>query len=162
MWKIPANAWESGEFPKCLGIWKIPEIPGNLENSSNFWVILRVVNFLSIRNFPNFQRFAEFSKYSVTCKISKIFKVYHPQIPVGIWDFSQMLGTLGYSQNSYFLQKYNCCLIMKKFRPLGCQGGFKKSSKSTFEKFSKINITWKPGYTGGICKNSCKLKKNWN
>ena len=48
------NAWESGKFSKCLGIWEISQLP----------------------------RFMElFPKYPIIWEIFKILKIYHPQIP---------------------------------------------------------------------------------
>jgi len=38
------NTWESGEFPKCLEIWEIPKIPGNLGNSQNSWESVKSPN----------------------------------------------------------------------------------------------------------------------
>ena len=33
--RYPSNAWVFGKFPKCLGIWEIPQMPGYLGNFQN-------------------------------------------------------------------------------------------------------------------------------
>ena len=35
IWENPQNTWNSGEFPKYLGIRGIPQVPGYLGNSPN-------------------------------------------------------------------------------------------------------------------------------
>ena len=34
----------------------------------------------------------KFPKYPGIREISKILKIYHPQIPIGIWEISEMNG----------------------------------------------------------------------
>ena len=49
-------------------------------------------------NFPNTQIFGKFPRYPIKWKISKIFKIYQPQIPIGISEISgifQIPGILG-------------------------------------------------------------------
>ena len=47
--KIIVKSWK---FPKYLGIWGIPQMPGNLENSANTWEsgILPKYHFVKTKN----------------------------------------------------------------------------------------------------------------
>ena len=67
------NSWVSGQFPKCLGSWEIPQISSHL------------------RNFQN-------------------LKLYHPQIPKGIWGISQMPVYLGNFPIVWVSGKFPKCL----------------------------------------------------
>ena len=40
------------KFPKYLGIWEIPQIPGNLENSTNTWESCKFSKYLGILEIP--------------------------------------------------------------------------------------------------------------
>ena len=74
------NTWVYGKFPKCLGIWEISQMAGYLGNFPNAWVSGK---------FPNCLGFWEIPQISRHLRNFKIFKIYHPQIPTGIWGISQ-------------------------------------------------------------------------
>ena len=90
------------------------------------------------RNSPNTQTFEEFPKYpdirgifwetySVIWEVSKIFKLYQPQIPIGIWEISQMPGYLGNFPNALVFGKFPKCLgIWKIFPNAWVSGKFPK------------------------------------
>ena len=40
------NAWESGKFPKCLGIWEIFQMPEKLGKFPNTWVSGKFLKYL--------------------------------------------------------------------------------------------------------------------
>ena len=51
-----------------------------------------------LENSPNIQSFEKFPKS---------YRLYHPQIPKGIWGISQMPGYLGISQMSFLIKTVN-------------------------------------------------------
>ena len=63
-----------------------------------------------LENFPNFHRFEEFPKYPLIWEISKILIIYHPKIPIEIWEISgmpQIPGNFGNSQIPIFFKSTN-------------------------------------------------------
>jgi len=59
---------EYGEFPKYIGIWRIPQIPGILENSSNLRVVFFQFKKISqmpsyLGNSPGSKALEEFSRF---------------------------------------------------------------------------------------------------
>ena len=89
------NTWELRKFPKFLGIWEIPQIPGNLRKFSKYpdiWGIPQISSHL--RNFQN-------------------LKNIHSQIPIGKWEISgnlQMPGNWGNFPNIWESGEFLKCL----------------------------------------------------
>ena len=93
---------EFGEFTKCLGIWGIPQMSGNLGNFQNVWESGKFTKYLGIwritqipKNLENSlitRESGEFPKYIGIWGI--------PQIYLGIWEIPQVPGNLGNSPKS--------------------------------------------------------------
>ena len=101
------NAWVSGNFPKCLGIWEISQIPTSIWGLYffKFLEISQIPRHLG--NFPNTHVFEGylgiFSNAWVPGKFPKCLGIWEiSQIPTGIWglyifkilEISQILGYL--------------------------------------------------------------------
>ena len=86
------NAWESGKFPKCLGICEISQIPRHLRKFQNLKNIPPSNTYRNLGNFPNAW---------VSGKLPKC---------LGIWETSQMPGYLGNFSNAWVSEKFLKCL----------------------------------------------------
>ena len=87
------NAWISGNFPKCLGIWEISKILKKIQPSNT-------CRYLG--NFPDTQAFGKFPRYPGIWEASQI-----PLKCLGIWEIPQMPGYLGNFQNLKNIQPSN-------------------------------------------------------
>ena len=94
-----SNSQRFWEFPKYSVIWEISNILNiyHPQFPIEIWGISRIPQIpRNLVNFPNTWESGEFPKY------------------LGIWGITQLPGNLGNYQNSFFLQKYNCCRVMQQ------------------------------------------------
>ena len=92
IWEISQIPRFFGKFPKYPVIWEISKI---LKIPIGIWEISQMFGYLG--NFPNDWVYREFPKCLGFLKIPQIssrlrnfqnFKIYNPQIPIGIWKIS--------------------------------------------------------------------------
>ena len=119
------STFETGPTLKCFkamaffGIWEIwgiSRMPRYLGNFPNAWVSGK---------FPKCLGFGEISQISSHLRTFQNLKIYHPQIPIGTWEISQMPENLGNFPNAWVSGKYPKCLgIWEIYQMPGYLGNF--------------------------------------
>ena len=103
-------------------------------------------------NFPNTQVLGKFIIYPVISEISKILKIYHPQIPIGIWEISQMPGYLGNFPIGWVSGIFTKCLGIWEISQMPRFSGSISSHLRNIPYSNIWEISLMPGYLGNFQK----------